>query len=684
MEVGFRKDGAWVGEAGSMTNPVFYVPHARNEAFTGRETLIDELQEDVTSADLTKHVQALYGMGGVGKTQVAVEFAHRYADRFKIVWWLRAEGPASVWIDYAALARRLGLEFAEDAPLETVRHALRSYLSTRGDYLLIFDNADSAAAIRDFIPEPCRGAVLITSRSPSWGSVARSTAIHGLTRDEAVQFLRRRTGRMESDQSARKLAQALGDLPLALEQAGALIAHTRMAFGEYLRRFEAHWAELLQLKLPGGDYPDSVAMTWELSLRQIAEDNPTAIRLMNLLAFLSPDGIPRGLLARSLIHLPQDLSMTVADRMQMDRAIESLRSFSLIEVREEAEQPGSAGRPAEERQVFSLHRLVAALARDRLDEDERRRWAGVAARVAGSAFSFNSQDVGGWAAATAALPHALAAAHHAQSNGVPIELTCGLLDETGRYLNRFGQFDQAKGLLDQALALSRRAYGDESPKVSAIANNLGRVLARLGQRELARQHFEWAMAIDRNTYGDGDPHVATVMNNYAMVLHATGQLDSARQHFESALAIFEQSYGPEHPKVATLLNNLGYIHQAAGDDASAHDLFHRALTTAEATLVAPHPTVAAILHNLGKTMRKLGHPLIARDHLERALSINLAVYGENHPDVARDYSALAELLRAQGDAAGAEQYDAKAAAVRQAVAEAGPKEDSGVMASIES
>jgi tetratricopeptide (TPR) repeat protein len=656
--------------------PIFHVPHGRNASFTGRNVLLDELREDMAAEEFPRHVQALYGLGGVGKTQTAVEYAYRFAGSYRIVYWLRAEEIASTWLDYAALARTIGLKLPRDASLETVRHLLRTHLEKRGDYLLIFDNAGSPAGIRDFIPNPCRGAVLITSRNPNWGSLARSAAVHGLTREESVNFLRRRTGRMDPEASARKLAQALGDLPLALEQAAALIQQSRISFADYLRKFESHWAELLGQKRQGGDYPDSVAMTWELSFRQVEAENPSAIRLLNLLSFLSPDGIARALLAKSFEYLPEDLSMTVADHLAMGRAIDSLTQFSLIEVHIDDEAP------PDERQMITLHRLVAALARDRLSEDESRTWAGAAARLIAHAFAFDSMDASTWPLAAALLPHALAAATHAQATGVPVEITCGLLDQAGRYLNRFAQYDQAKGLLDRALAISRRAYGDESPKVSAIANNLGRVLARLGQRDLARQHFEWALAIDRNTYGDSDPHAATVMNNYAMVLHATGQLDSARQHFESALSIFETTYGSEHPKVATLLNNLGYIHQAAGDDQSAHDLFHRALAIAEPALGGAHPTVGSILHNLGKSLRNLGHPLMARDCLERALAIDLAAYGETHPDVARDYLALGALMEQVGEPVLANQYREWAAEIGRTLAET-PGEET-TLASIES
>jgi tetratricopeptide (TPR) repeat protein len=676
MTLDFRDDESPLPDSHLPLAPVFHVPHARNAAFTGRDLTLDELHEDLTSEQSAKHVQALYGMGGVGKTQLAVEYAYRFAEAYRIVYWIRAEETAAIWLDYAALARRIGLTVPADASLEAVRDLLRRHLENRSDYLLVFDNATSPAAIRDFIPQPCRGAVLVTSRNPNWGSLARSAALHGFTREESVQFLRRRTGRIDPDASARRLAQALTDLPLALEQAAAVIHEARISFAEYLYRFESYWAEVLLERKPGGDYPDAVAMSWEISFRQVESEHASAIRLLNLLAFLSPVGIGTGTLAAGIRHLPGDLAMTVADDLAFQRALDALSRFALVELHTDKEAATA------DRHTILLHRLVAALARDRLSEDDRRTYAGAAARLVGAAFVFDSSDPSTWPRAATLLPHALAAATHAQATGVPVEVTCVLLDQAGRYLNRFARYDQAKDLLDRALAISRRAFGDESPKVSAIANNLGRVLARLGQRDLARQHFEWALAIDRNTYGDTDPHAATVMNNYAMVLHATGQLESARQHFEAALWIFENNYGGEHPKVATLLNNLGYIHQAAGDDASAHDLFQRALAIAQSTLGDAHPTVGSILHNLGKSLRKLGHPLVARDHLERALAIDLAAYGPRHPDVLRDYLALAALLHQLDEPDVARQYEEKAAKVQQALADSNA--ETSPLASIES
>jgi tetratricopeptide (TPR) repeat protein len=622
----------------------FHVPDSSGASFVGRDALLADLAEDFAAplaTDPGRRVQALYGMPGVGKTRVAAEFARRYGDRFGVVGWLRAEEPATLAVDYADLGRALGLPIEGGAPTPQAVAAVRAHLSGRDDYLLVFDNAGGPDDLGDYVPRPCGGAILITSRNPNWGGLARPAAVHGLTRDESVAFLRRRTGRTDHDATARRLAQALGDLPLALEQAAALIARAEWSFAEYLSAFEALYAEILARGRVGGvhrlegDYPDAVAMSWELSVRRAAAEDASAVRLLDLLAFLSPDGVPREMLCAYLADLPEDLSMTVAEPTALDRALRTLDGFSLVQL-----QAGGGGGRGGDESTVSLHRLAGAMTRDRMTEDQRRMWAGAAARLVAGAFAFDSADAATWPVAAQVLPHALAAATHAQSAGVPVEITCALLDRAGRFLNRFARYAQAKDLLDRAMALSRRAYGDESPRVSAIANDLGRVLARLGQRDLARQHFEWALAIDRNAYGDADPHAASVMNNYANVLQAGGQLESARENLEAALAIFEQAYGAAHPKVAALLNNLGCLHQSAGDHASAVELFERALGVAAGALGDGHPTTGSIWHNLGKSWRETGDDAAARDAFDRALAIHRAALGDDHPDVARDRAAI--------------------------------------------
>ena len=200
---------------------LFSVPHPRNPNFTGRDRLIDSLHNSLTGRDSAARVQAVYGMGGVGKSHLALEYAHRHRDDYGIVWWVSAEDPATASLHLARLANRLGIQTPGEVSPVAMRDALQRELGKRNDWLLIFDNASGPEDLAPLLPAERTGAVLITSRNPNWGSLAQSFCLRVLERSDSIAFLQRRTGLSNADGSAGKLAQALGDLPLALEQAGA-------------------------------------------------------------------------------------------------------------------------------------------------------------------------------------------------------------------------------------------------------------------------------------------------------------------------------------------------------------------------------------------------------------------------------------------------------------------------------
>jgi tetratricopeptide (TPR) repeat protein len=617
----------------SQVAPIWNVPYNRNPHFVGRDEDLNELHVSLGSREPAKRVQAIHGLGGIGKTQMAVEFAYRFARDFQIVWWLPSDEPATLALAYAKLGRELGMRFPEGAKLDDVRHHVRRVLSTRHDWLLIFDNAASAEDVKNYIPLDRTGQVLITSRNPNWGSVARPFPLRGMKRADAVAFLLSRTGRQGRGDSATRLAMALGDLPLALEQAAACIEQTGISFGDYLRRFETHWAELLKEVKYAGDYPDSVAMTWELSFRQVQEDNPAATDLLSLCSFLHPDDISRALLREGAPRLPENLARTILDVVTFDEAVASLRRYSLIDTTEKS---------------FSIHRLVGALARDRLTDGERNEWATHAITLVRGSFQFDSQDLGSWDRCAQLLPHALAAAGHAESLSAAPRTTVGVLEDAGRYLQKRAQYAEAKYVLERALALCISFYGENHPRVAAVANNLGRVHNELGEGAEALECYERALGIDRSTYGDADVHVATIVNNYAVSLHNAGRVEEAKAQFQWALQVYEMTYGKEHPRVASVVNNLGYVLHTTGDLKGATDLFERSLAMAEGLYHPNHPIVGHILANLGLVARLRGDLAGSRMRLERAMSINEAAFGPDHPAVARAAGLLGELYVAQG------------------------------------
>lgn len=477
------------------------------------------------------------------------------------------------------------------------------------------------------------GHVLITSHNSKWDGMAGSFCLRVLERSEAAEFLRRRTGR-PADAAAATLAQALGDLPLALEQAAALIEQTGISCGEYLARFESHWAELLESGRRSGDYPDVVAMSWELACREVELANSNGAALLKVLSYLAPAPIPWSLLRKAVAALPVPLSSTFTSPRGLDDTVAMLDRFALLAANEDA--------------IF-VHHSVASLSRDRLPEEQRHNWCEVALEMMQRTFRFDPDAISSWGECGETLPHALAAAGHAEAAGRAPAMGAGLLNSIGEYLLNVGQYDQARSVLRRALALSDKAYDSNDPRRSAVANNLGRVLKRLGEHEQARAQFETALVLDQSAYGVSHPHVAEVVNNYGTVLHSTGDVQTALKQFEWALEICREHFGSEHPKVATVINNIGYALASLGDLDGAIDHFTRALGIAEAACGADHPLVATIRTNLGTSLRLKGEPQAALGHLESAAAISESVLGGAHPELARALSHLAALHQQQGD-----------------------------------
>jgi tetratricopeptide (TPR) repeat protein len=617
----------------SSSSDVFSVPHPRNPNFIGRDRLIDSLHQSLTAADPASRVQAVYGMGGVGKSHLALEYAHRHRPDYAIVWWVPAEDPATASLHLAKLANRLGLHQTGDNKPEQVREALIQELNGRNDWLLIFDNATEPDDLAPLLPDRT-GSVLITSRNPNWGNLGRSFCLRVLERGDSIGFLQKRTGLSNADGSAGKLSQALGDLPLALEQAAATIEQTRINFSDYLTRYEGQWADLLRSGRTPGDYPDTVAMTWELAFREISRDMPVAAALLNLCSFLAPVEIPRSLLNETAHALPRPLSTSVADPVALDAVVARLHRYSLIEANDK---------------TISLHRLVAALVRDRLPPQQRENWCDVALRMLQGSFSFDGNAMHAWGKCASLLPHAMTVARHAEVSGISSEVIAKLLNEVGLYLQHIGRYREARGVLERALAQHERAYGDNNPRRAAIVNNLGRVLRRLGHLDEARAHFEAALVVDQAAYGETHAHVAEIVNNYGACLHIAGEIEQARDQFEWALAVCEMQYGAEHPKVATVMNNLGYAHAGLGDVDKAIDHFSRSLTVAEAATGPNHPAVASIRTNLGLALRLKGEGEDARRQFERALEIAHSSLGPAHPDTARAMTYLGLQLQDVGE-----------------------------------
>ena len=191
----------------------------------------------------------------MGKTQLAVEYAFRHASTYVLVWWVRVEEPGTLASDYTRLAQRLDLPEGKEPDQQAVIAAVRHRLEQQRDWLLIFDNAGAPQDLREYLPQGNTGHVLVTSRNPNWARVARAVPVRPMPREEAITFLLKRTQQTDTE-GARAIAEEVGDLPLALEQAGGYIETSGISLAQYLKVFRSRRQELWADEDPPFGYPD--------------------------------------------------------------------------------------------------------------------------------------------------------------------------------------------------------------------------------------------------------------------------------------------------------------------------------------------------------------------------------------------------------------------------------------------
>jgi tetratricopeptide (TPR) repeat protein len=537
--------------------------------------------------------------------------------------------------------------------------------------------------------------VLVTTRDASWEHETPLLDLDVLTPEEAVRFLLARTA--TSDQPvAAEAAATLGYLPLALEQAGAYVAETRIGLAAYLERLRRFPALALAKGRPRDRDPtDTVASTWQVSLERV-RPVAGAVALLEVCAFLAPEDIPRDLFAQRLeqpVQL-QELAPVAADPFALDAAVAALRRYGLVKADE---------------QTLSVHRLLQQVVRDRLDPDTAANRIGLAVRLVAAALPrLEYREPRLWPVSARLLPHALAAAGHAEQHATEPDTTAMLLGRSGGYLMERARFWEARELFARALALTEAIYGPDHPETAGYLGRLGQMVGYLGDRALARQQLERALAIDQAAYGPDHPNIvvdllrlgellrnleelalarqyveralaiaeagwgadhrrlAVIYLNLGRIFRRLKDLGAARQWYERALAGFETAWGADHAYVATALRGLGGVLHDQGDVAAARRHFERALAIFEVTQGPDHIDVGSVLADLGLVLRELGDLAAARQHLERALAIQEAIWGPDHPEVAYFVASLGLVLRDLGDLVAARRRLERALAIREA------------------
>ncbi|MEO3810175.1 FxSxx-COOH system tetratricopeptide repeat protein [Sphaerisporangium sp. B11E5] len=646
----------------------------RNVNFTGRDELLERLHAGIVT-DVTAVVpHALHGFGGVGKTQVSVEYAHRYQSEYDVVWWIPADQPDLVKSSLAGLAPRLGIPAVAGGGTEEAAAAVLDALR-RGEpydrWLLIFDNADQPEDLADVIPQG-PGHVLITSRNHRWQGRVETVAVDVFSRDESKEFLRKRAS--ISPEDAERLAEELGDLPLALEQAGALQAESGISVDEYLRLLKERTSHLLAESKPS-EYPLSMTAAWALSVSQLHDKLPEAVDVLRCCAFFGPDPIPRDVFRRSAEKVGDiRLRGILGNPILLSRAIRELGRFALAHIDSQSRS-------------IQVHRLVQALLRDELSVDEQERYRHEVHLLLAGAAPEDPDKTGNWRRFRELIPHVRPSR---VADCVDVHVRKMSLDIV-YYLYRSGNFQSARSFVESFVATWQKNSGADHPDVLIGRRHLAGIVRELGAYGTAYEMDRLTVARMTDILGSENRETLVASSGLAADLRAAGEFRKAQELDEDLLARHRTVFGPKAPATLQIVNNLAVdnalnsdyvkareLHQGAlseqssNDDVSASDVLHSWSGLARAARLCGEVEEA---RDVGQDAHAYGVQELGPDHLwtlraakdlsiaarragnfevslERARDVHdrlETLMGIDHPDTIAAASNLSNALRAVGD-----------------------------------
>ena len=597
----------------------------------GREELLASLDERLTAGPSTgPRVVTLHGLGGAGKTSVAVEYAHRHLDGTGLAWQFPAEDPEVLLAEFARLAAQLGVRGRVDVrdPVASVHAVLAAFA---GRWLLVFDNADGQEAVRRFLPPAGRGRVLITSQSAMWPR-GQAVEVPPLGTAVAAAFLVGRTGDPD-EQAATDLAGELDGLPLALEQAAAYIQATGSTLAGYLSLFQARRADLLARGEVAG-HPADVAATLGLASSRLRDEAPAAAGLLRLLACLAAEPIPLTLLL-SAAQVTDELGSAAAatvgpllgDPVAAGDAVAALRRYSLA-------TPAGDG-------LILVHRLVQAIILAQLPSEVSAPFEQAAAALIEAAVPTDPELPGAWPVCAKLLPHARAV----------LGLTTSGMSRLGQYLGHSGSYPVARDLFQRiADAYGQdEAHGAEHPDTLATRDNLARWTGEAGDAAGARDQYAELLPVLERVLGPEHLDALTARRDAALWTGEAGDPAAARDQYAALLPVFTRVLGPEHPDTLATRDGLAAWTGEAGDAAGARDLLTELLPVRVRILGPEHPDTLITRHLLASWTGEAGNQAAARDQYAALLPVAVRVLGSEHPDTLIIRRQLASRTGEAGD-----------------------------------
>ncbi|MGH3374672.1 MAG: FxSxx-COOH system tetratricopeptide repeat protein [Actinoallomurus sp.] len=615
--------------------PIWGNVPARNPSFTGREDLLERLHERISGGTTAVLPETLHGMGGVGKSQIAIEYVYRHSDDYDLIWWIRAERPGQIRQDLTELASQLGLPVGAEVnvAVPAVREALRLGRPYR-NWLLVFDNAEVPDEARDFFPTNGPGKILVTSRNHAWTEVANSLEVDVFARGESKELLRLRGPELD-EAEADELADVLGDLPLAIEQAAVWLSETGMPVDEYLHLFrEKHEkaAELLHDVAPAA-YELPVAAAWNVSLDQLRNSDPAALQLLQVCAFFAPEPISWRLLsgARNL-EGPPELLEALADPIKLGRAVRAINQYALAKI-------------SHRHNTLMLHRLVQRVLVAQMSPQEA-----AELRHCGHQLLAKS-DPGApdlpmrWGEYADLLPHI----QYSDIVDCDDAWARDLVLHEIEFLFFCGDLQGFLSLAERAVGVWTEKLGPDHDQTLAATLHLGRALRMHGRFNEAYKHHVRVRDVLLDAKGPEDERTLEAQRYVGADLRYLGQFSQAKEIDRVSFESLRRRFGQDDPMTLQQAHLYAIDLRLTGDARAARvldrDTFQRLVAIFGENRSNTQSSLAAIAFDEMECGNHEAARALTREHVERLQQ----TFGSGFAGLADGLSALSVMERKAGD-----------------------------------
>ena len=613
--------------------PTHNLPYGRNPHFTGRDDTLRTIHQNFEAGDTVAITQSIAGLGGIGKTQTAMEYAYRYAAHYKTIWWVAAETPQTTQESFLKFVRKMQLLPPDIMEESIITGAVQNWLSQNEGWLFIYDNATGGKQLEPYLPHTATGHVLITTRDTTM-NVSQSVSLDVFSPEDALDFLAKRTGIPGDKDNAALLAERLGHLPLALEQAAAYIYENHICYADYLKMIYKYGLRMLEEESTITNYGKTVSVTWLISMKELKKSTKY---LLYWYSCFAPNNIDVAWFSKNADLLPLAILKTCTDERRLNQALTELARYSLIR---------------REGTKVSIHRLLLEVLREEWQAEHTLLsllWLYRCYHLVKRIYTYKYGNIESRKQFILLLPHALTIAERAErflrSFRSQVYIS-DIYEVTGNGYSGMGLYDAALEWHQRALVLREKILGKENLATAATYEHIAQIARIKGKYDEALELYQKTLRIRKKKLGERHPDTMISYDGIATVYGSQDRCSEALEWHQKALVIGEDVLGKEHLGTAAIYHNIAATYERQSKYAEALAWYRKALDIEESK---EHPHAASSYSSIAGVCvheEKYDEALIWN---RKALDIREKMLGSKHPDTAESYAGIAEVYYNQGD-----------------------------------